>query len=129
MTTLYQLNFENGHEQYRLEADAIARQSEIGGTVDQVEISDPVDELEYSYDWVELENSLRRTDLFGIAFQLPAPLILITHAFANTEQTDENRWSDFEFAVTGIQTAYSTEQKNHFNILLSENGFPLITFG
>jgi len=129
MTTLYQLNFANGYEQYQLEADAIARQSKIGGTVSQVEISDPVEELEYSYNWVELENSLRGTDLFGVAFQFSAPLTLITHAFANTEQTNENRWSDFEFAVTAIQAAYSTEQKSHFNVLLNENGFPFITFG
>jgi len=81
-----------------------------------------------NYQWVNLEDSLRGSDLFSVAFQFPAPLILITHAFANTDQTNENRWNDFAYAVLAIQAAYSNEQKNQFNILLHENGFPLMPF-
>ena len=103
------------------------RPCDIGWSFANGVFSPPAVEV-LSYQWVNLEDSLRGTDLFGVAFQYPAPLTLMTHAFASTEQTNENRWADFEYAVLTIQTAYSVEQKSRFNLLLAENGFPLIAF-
>jgi len=103
------------------------RPCDIGWSFANGVFSPPAVEV-LSYQWVNLEDSLRGTDLFGVAFQFPAPLTLMTHAFASAEQTNENRWADFEYAVLTIQTAYSVEQKSRFNLLLAENGFPLIAF-
>jgi len=103
------------------------RPCDIGWSFANGVFSPPVVEV-LSYQWVNLEDSLRGTDLFGVAFQFPAPLTLMTHAFASAEQTNENRWADFEYAVLSIQAAYSTEQKSRFNLLLTENGFPSIAF-
>ncbi|MBW4692186.1 MAG: hypothetical protein KME27_10515 [Lyngbya sp. HA4199-MV5] len=86
--------------------------------------SDPVT----NYRWVDLENTLRGTDLFGVAFNNPNTLTLITHSFANTGQTDANRFADFTFAVQAIQEQYDQEQRDRFLSVLQACGFPPIAF-
>ena len=100
---------------------------DIGWSFSNGTFTPPVNEP-LTYQWVDLENALRGTDLFGVAFAFTAPLILITHAFANTDQTNENRWGDFQFAVMQIEAAYSTAQKDRFQASLKDNGFPLMPF-
>ena len=103
------------------------QQCDIGWSFANGTFTPPVDEPS-AYQWVELENALRGTDLFAVAFAFVAPLVLITHAFANTDQTNENRWADFQFAVMQIEAAYSTAQRVHFQALLKANGFPSMPF-
>lgn len=103
------------------------QQCDIGWSFSNGTFTPPVDEP-LAYQWVGLEDALRGTDLFVVAFAFTAPLILITHAFANTDQSDENRWADFQFAVLQIESAYSLDQKDRFQALLKANGFPLMPF-
>jgi len=100
---------------------------DIGSSFSNGTFTPPVDEP-LPYQWVGLEDTLRGTDLFVVAFAFTAPLILITHAFASTEQSDENRWSDFKFAVMQIESAYSLDQKDRFQASLKANGFPQMPF-
>lgn len=85
-------------------------------------------EPEYHYRWTELKGGLRGTDLFGIAFQNPSVLNVITDAMTDLSDTNEHRWEDFSFAVLTIQEQYTTEQKDRFQALLQDTSFPAIAF-
>ena len=103
------------------------QQCDVGWSFSNGTFTPPLDEP-LTYQWLGLENTLRGTELFAIAFAFTAPLILITHAFASTDQSDENRWSDFQFAVMQIESAYSPDQKDRFQASLKANGFPQMPF-
>ncbi|MBW4469321.1 MAG: hypothetical protein KME45_03555 [Stenomitos rutilans HA7619-LM2] len=101
---------------------------EIGWTHTDGAFIAPTSETVLDYRWVDLENALRGTDLFGVAFANNAALTLITHSFANTAQTDENRFADFTFAVQAIQSQYTQKQRDRFLTTLQNCGFPAIEF-